>query len=392
MHQSFRLGNRAVVFFVTLALIVSSLSSRHVKAASVSSVALSGFDCSLPSVQIAVSGTFSTNDGFVDGGGNPLDLFGTRLVDGSGNTILQTTFAVVVGGTAFAPGIDYLISSPSSNPITIEIYEAVDYAGFGGLLASASFDSPCLAPSGIASGSGSSQPIDPEAARGIKRLYGDAIVIAQQPNGDLDYYRPDGCFVGRTPHEYIGQALLAQRYIMQTINGCDRYKVDVWSLGYPACQIQINMYGSDGWEGVYQLQPRPTDATCRVSWPQRIANGIIYMMQKSPEINEIYDVSSFVAKVVASGEVSPSDLACTSAGILVGNNENGNRLIEIGDFGCVWGGALISPFGWIPILLNPQRYIDTLLDPAYEFLRNAEVQVACFFYPDFTFPDGSKCP
>jgi hypothetical protein len=113
-------------------------------------------------------------------------------------------------------------------------------------------------------GGGSVDPAnETEQARGITRVFDDGIVIARQPNSDYHYYFANGCFIGITTNLTIQNANLGTRYVVQNVEeGCGGYRIDVWSLGYPACQIQMNMYGPNGYERVLTLPAQPNSPSC----------------------------------------------------------------------------------------------------------------------------------
>jgi len=62
--------------------------------------------------------------------------------------------------------------------------------------------------------------------------------------------------------------LTVLRFIVQIITGCGGYTIHLWSLGFQACQMQLNIYGPGGFEKVYQL-PRRTgikDRLMQAAW------------------------------------------------------------------------------------------------------------------------------
>lgn len=110
----------------------------------------------------------------------------------------------------------------------------------------------------------SSAIVDAEQARGITRLYDDhhGVVVAHQPDGAIEYWSPEGCFIGRTELAMLEDVNYGNRYMVSTYTDCG-YIVDLWSLGYPTCQLQLNMYGSEnGYEASFQLENQYDASTC----------------------------------------------------------------------------------------------------------------------------------
>jgi hypothetical protein len=101
-----------------------------------------------------------------------------------------------------------------------------------------------------------------EAERGIVRVFDDGIVIARQPNGDLDFYMPDGCMMGRIATSIMSSADLGTRELLHSIEGCGGYRADLWSLGYDFCQLQVNMYGPNGYQKEYIMERNTLHPTC----------------------------------------------------------------------------------------------------------------------------------
>ena len=142
---------RFYIIVFALAVVFSAVpisqSYPHIEAASVTGITVFNFECStVDLIKIKVTGNFDTDDGYVTSGGDPLDLFGFRITDATGAIVFESTFGVEVGGTEFNPGIYYGSAHPAQNPLTARAYEAVDYSGFGALLGSVTFNSPCLPP------------------------------------------------------------------------------------------------------------------------------------------------------------------------------------------------------------------------------------------------------
>ncbi|GAB5492001.1 MAG: hypothetical protein Phog2KO_22160 [Phototrophicaceae bacterium] len=215
------------------------------------------------SVDSLLTGTFDANDW------NSVDSFGFQFRDSRGVIISGSGTSAPTGSTQYSqswavPAVQLGIDISSiQNPLTIEIYEDTGAPGapYGNLLTTYTNYSPCFSTATQTATAGENEsvpiiPIDPvileEQANGITRVLDDGIVIARQPNGDYQYYTPDGCLIGYTPNETITSTSVYTRRIVQSVEGCEGYTVDLWSLGNPACQLQINAYLPDGRERVYE--------------------------------------------------------------------------------------------------------------------------------------------
>jgi len=89
-----------------------------------------------------------------------------------------------------------------------------------------------------------------------------SITISRQPNRDYAYFSEDGCHIGITGIQIIENALVGANYLVERVEGCEGYSVEVWSLGYPSCQIQLRMYGPGGYENLVPLPAQSASAAC----------------------------------------------------------------------------------------------------------------------------------
>lgn len=110
------------------------------------------------------------------------------------------------------------------------------------------------------------RPINPviatEQAQGIQRQFDDQVVITSQQGASLNYYTPNGCLIGQTSIPTQQNINFRDRYIVESYTGCDGYRIDLWSLGYPACHLQANIYLPNGEEKVYLMDRNPSHPSC----------------------------------------------------------------------------------------------------------------------------------
>ena len=268
---------RFFVIFVMLALVIlpPSPASTVDAYAEITIDSMSNWNCSSPrSADLTFTIRSDTVDEVI---GTAEDWYYIRIIDGNGLVLYSQVagFGVprYIRYTATLTETGWLLwypwHAPTANPVRVEFWEYVGpYTGghITSLLDSASFNSPCITNNPPVSTS--VQQIDPvvaaEQAQGIYRAYDDhhGVVVYARPNGDYDYYAPTGCFIGRMSASMLSGINYGERGLLYRTGECNGYRVDVWSLGYPACQVQFNMYGPNGYGATYALAQHASNSTC----------------------------------------------------------------------------------------------------------------------------------
>lgn len=145
-----RLGALLLLITGTAGVLAGNVCPVH--AAAIRGITLHAFDCTGPALELSLTGDFTTDDG----GG--MDNVNIRITDGVGTLLFN-----IIGGSAgsaldwqFAVSDEHgLAPDPRANPVRIEVYEYVGaYPGgrAADLLASATFNVPCLAQSAATPG------------------------------------------------------------------------------------------------------------------------------------------------------------------------------------------------------------------------------------------------
>jgi hypothetical protein len=172
--------------------------------------------------------------------------------------------------------------------------------------------------------------IQAELQQGITRVFDAGMVVARQPNGDVDVYTPDGCNVGRAEEDVMSLVHFAERYIVQRSDGCSAYRFDLWSLGYPACQLQLNMYGPNGEEWIYQFDRQVDDETCRQSILLEPKEGIqwsppVHISEVTEEwvVNEVFNVVDISQSLGENARNLFRNPSCLMADINLGSTATG---------------------------------------------------------------------
>lgn len=293
---------RLLVLVVTVILVFSFTTVHDAKAASITGVDISFSGCPPTSFSAVLYGSFNEDD-IGDAG----DLFRFRILDAGGSVLFSLLTHVPNGSNSYElrriEG-NIPINGTLEYPYTILVNEVNSDREVTGVLFSDQVN-PCRSgrttlgtrPEVIRN-----PVIVAEEARGITRVFDDGVVIARQPDNSYEYYLPDGCFIARTDAAVFDNANLPLRYVMGSYEACEGYRVDLWSLGYPACQFQINMYGPNGYEKVYEF-PRLTDdprcvspsaTSATVTFGVPLSDGSTFLLNYDVSSGAILNGSDFV--------------------------------------------------------------------------------------------------
>ncbi len=224
-------------------------------------------------VRFSATGLWSHGFEGAGTGQNPYDADGYQTKFDSTALLPSSTVGALIGrvgdSNPFFVGTANTIVAPASGSIELSINDTP------GLFAADNTGQQTVTISLL---SGSNPNNDPAIAReleaGIVRLFDDGVVITRQANGDIEYYLPNGCLIGSTARSVLVNTNLYLAGLIQTISGCNGYSVHIRSLGFAACQIQMNIYGPNGYEKVYRLPPNDSEAERLVAGCTRLPREV----------------------------------------------------------------------------------------------------------------------
>lgn len=124
---------------------------------------------------------------------------------------------------------------------------------------------------------------------------------------------------------------------------------------------------------------------------QAVANALYDVIQQAPDLSQTAETTIFLVEAATDG-VSLIQIGCTSLSNLeyldrvVGTTISRNLSVVAGDVVCTWGGGIalllstLNPIGLVPILIEPDKYVDPFLDPINKVTWS--FPISCFFFPD----------
>lgn len=79
----------------------------------------------------------------------------------------------------------------------------------------------------------------------------------------MNYYTVEGCLIGKTSNQAIQSAIFSTSHTIQSISGCESITIDVRTVAYPECQLQLNVWFIETQTAnVIQLDGQSNNITC----------------------------------------------------------------------------------------------------------------------------------